>query len=157
MNGKAVKESSVVTAQYMTPQDVNRAGNVHGGVIMKLIDIAGGAVAVRHARVNAVTASIDHMDFHNPVLVGDLVTFKASLNLVGKSSMEVGVRVESENLFTGEVKHTASAYLTYVALDENGRPVSVPPLIPETQEEIRRNREALTRREIRLREKNTKK
>ena len=132
MEGKKVKDSSVVMVQVMAPQDVNSAGNVHGGVIMKLIDSAAGVVAVRHARTNAVTASVDRLDFHHPVFVGNLVTLKASLNLVGKTSMEVGVHVESENLFTGEIRHTASAYLTLVALDKDGRPAEVPPLIPET-------------------------
>lgn len=136
MEAKTVKESSVIMAQVMTSQDVNVGGNVHGGVIMKLIDTAAGVVAVRHARTNAVTASIDRMDFHHPLFVGDFVTLKASLNLVGRTSMEVGVRVESENLITGEVRHTASAYLTYVALGKHGRPVALPPLILETDNEI---------------------
>ena len=153
MKAKRVRDSSVVMTQLMTPQDVNRAGNVHGGVIMKLIDSAGGAVAVRHVRENTVTASVDRLDFHNPVFVGDLVTFKASLNYVGRTSMEVGVRVESENLRTGEVQHTASAYLTYVALGKDGKPIPVPPLLPETDDEMRRNREAQERRMNRLREK----
>jgi len=113
-------------------------------------------VAIRHARNNAVTASIDSLVFHYPVFIGDLLTLKASLNMVARSSMEIGVRVEAENLFTGEVRHTASAYLTFVALDRNGRPTTVPPLIPETDEEKRRNREALQRREIRLAAKNQK-
>jgi len=152
MDGKRVSESSAVLVQVMTPQDVNMAGNVHGGVIMKLIDMAGGAVAIRHARANVVTASIDRLDFHNPVFVGDIVTLKADLNLAGRTSVEVGVQVDSENQMTGEVRHTASAYLTYVALDKDGKPVVVPPLIIETDEEMRRNREAQVRREIRLRE-----
>lgn len=152
MQGKKVRESSVAMAQVMTPQDVNVAGNVFGGVIMKLIDTAAGVVAVRHARANTVTASIDRLDFHHPVFVGDFVTVKASLNLVGRTSMEAGVRVESENLISGEVRHTASAYLIYVALDKDGKPMVVPPLILETEEEVRRNREAQARREIRLRE-----
>ncbi|MFC1913858.1 acyl-CoA thioesterase [Chloroflexota bacterium] len=156
MEAKRVRDSSVVMTQLMTPQDVNRAGNVHGGVIMKLIDSAGGAVAVRHARENTVTASVDRLDFHNPVFVGDLVTFKASLNYIGKTSMEVGVRVESENLMTGVVQHTASAYLTFVALGKDGKPISVPTLLPETDEEMRRNRGARARREYRLREKKDK-
>jgi len=155
MEGKRASESSVTMAQLMTPQDVNKAGNVHGGVIMKLIDTTAGVVASRHTRTNVVTASIDRSDFHHPVYVGDLVTFKASLNLVGKTSMEIGVRVESENLMTGDVRHTASAYLTYVALDKDGKPVAVPPLILETDEEVRRNREAQERREFRLRERHT--
>ncbi len=157
VEGKTVKESSVVMAQVMTLQDVNVAGNVHGGVIMKLIDTAAGAAAVRHARANVVTASIDRLDFHHPVFVGDLITAKASLNLVGRTSMEVGVHVQSENLRTGEIRHTASAHLTFVALDEDGRPMVLLPLILETEEEMRRNHEAQTRREIRLREKKDEK
>ena len=152
MDGKRVRDSSIIMAQVMTSQDVNNAGNVHGGVIMKLMDSAAGAVGVRHARVNIVTASVDRLDFHNPVYVGDLVTLKASLNLVGKSSMEVGVYVQSENLITGEIGHTASAYFTMVALDNNRKPTVVPPLILETEEEIRRNSEAQARRDVRLRE-----
>lgn len=153
MTGKNVGSTRVVMAQQMNPQDANPAGNVHGGVIMKLIDTAAGAVAARHARTNVVTASIDRLDFHNPVYVGDLLTLKASLNLAGRSSLEVGVRVESENLFTGEIRHTASAYLTFVALDETGKPVAVPPLVLEKEEEVRRNREALARRAARFHEK----
>jgi len=153
MSGKTVGSTRVVVAQQMNPQDANPAGNVHGGVIMKLIDTAAGAVAARHARMNVVTASIDRLDFHNPVYVGDLLTLKASLNLAGRSSMEVGVRVESENLFTGEIRHTASAYLTFVALDGMGKPVDVPPLILKEEAEIRRNREAQARRAARFHEK----
>ena len=151
--GKRVGESSVIIAQVMIPQDANPAGNVHGGVIMKLIDTAAAVVASRHARGNTVTASIDRLDFHHAVYVGDLLFFKGSLNMVGRTSMEVGVRVEAENIFTGEIRHTASAYLTFVALDKEGRPHEVPPLIIETEDEIRRNREAKTRREARLAEK----
>jgi uncharacterized protein (TIGR00369 family) len=136
----------------MIPQDANPSGNVHGGVIMKLIDTAAAVVASRHARSNTVTASIDRIDFHHPVFVGDLLFFRAGLNFVGRTSMEVGVRVESENFITGEVKHTASAYLTYVSLDKDGLPQVVPPLIIDTEEEMRRNREAKTRREMRLAE-----
>jgi acyl-CoA hydrolase len=124
---------------------------------MKLIDTAAGAVAVRHARSNAVTASIDRLDFHNPIFIGDFVTIRASLNLVGRTSMEVGVRVESENLITGERRHTASAYLTFVALDKDGRPTPLPQLILETDDEKRRNREAKARRETRLAEKTKEK
>jgi len=152
VEGKRVKDSSVTIAQVMIPQDANPAGNVHGGVIMKLIDTAAAVVASRHARSNTVTASIDRLDFHHPVFVGDLLFFKAGLNMVGRTSMEVGVRVESENLITGEVRHTASAYLTFVALDKEGRPQSVPQLSLETEEEMRRNREARTRRAMRLAE-----
>lgn len=152
MKGKRVQDSSVVMAQVMLPQDANPAGNIHGGVIMKLIDTAAAVVASRHARCNTVTASIDRLDFHHPVYVGDVVFFKAGINLVGKTSLEVGVRVEAENAITGEVRHTASAYLTFVALDKEGRPAAVPPLIIETEDERRRNREAETRRASRLAE-----
>ena len=124
----------------MNPQDANPAGNVHGGVIMKLIDTAAGAAAMKHSRSNCVTASVDRLDFHNPVFIGDLVTLRAGLNYTGKSSMEVGVRVESQNLLTGEIRHTVSAYMTFVALDKNGKPIAMPPLILETPEEQRRNR-----------------
>ena len=153
MEGKRVQDSSVVMAQMMIPQDANPAGNVHGGVVVKLIDEAAGVVASRHARSNVVTASIDRMEFHTPVFVGDLLIVTAGLNLVGRTSMEIGVRVEAENLITGEVRHAATAYLTYVALDTQGRPRTVPPLILETEEEKRRNQEAARRRETRLAEK----
>jgi uncharacterized protein (TIGR00369 family) len=152
MKGKTVRETTVVMAQVMQPHNANPAGNVHGGVIMKLIDTAAGAAAARHARSNVVTASIDRLDFHHPVFVGDLLTLRASLNLVGRSSMEIGVRVESENLVSGEIRNTASAYLTFVALNSRGRPVEIPPLVSETESEARRNKEARSRRETRLRE-----
>lgn len=139
-------------AQEMTPQDVNKAGNVHGGVIMRLVDVAAGVVATRHARSNVVTASIDRLDFLHPVYVGDVVTIKASLNMAGNTSMEIGVRVETEDPLSGEIRHVASAYLTFVALDKQGKPKQIPPLIPETDEEKRRNNEAMARREARLRE-----
>jgi uncharacterized protein (TIGR00369 family) len=157
MQGKRIKESSILLAQVMNPQDANPAGNVHGGVIMKLIDTAAGSAAMKHSRSNCVTASIDRLDFHNPVFIGDLVTLRAGLNFTGKSSMEVGVRVESQNLLTGEIRHTVSAYMTFVALDKNGKPIAIPPLILETPEEQRRNREAQARREARLREKTKEK
>lgn len=153
MEGKRVRDSSVTMAQMMIPQDANPAGNVHGGVVVKILDEAAGVVAARHARSNVVTASIDRMDFHNPVFVGDVLFCKASLNLVGRTSMEIGVRVEAENVISGQVRHAASAYLTYVALDSQGRPREVAPLILETDDERRRNREARDRREVRLAEK----
>jgi acyl-CoA hydrolase len=111
--------------------------------------VSGGTVAARHARNNVVTASIDRMNFHKPVYIGNLITLKASLNMVGTTSMEVGVRVEAEDLLTGEVWHTASAYLTYVALDSNSNPIRIPPLIVENNEQTRRYQEANERRELR--------
>jgi uncharacterized protein (TIGR00369 family) len=152
MEAKKVKDSSVAIAQVMVPQDVNPSGNVHGGVIMRLIDTTAGVVASRHARSNVVTVSIDRLDFHHPVFVGDLLVLKGSLNMVGRTSMEIGVRVEAENLMTGQVRHTASAYLTFVALDKEGKPREVPPLILETEDEVRRNREAKVRRAQRVTE-----
>ena len=146
MEEKRVSETAVEMAQLMSPQDANPAGNVHGGVIMKLIDDAAGAVAYRHARCNVVTVSVDRLSFHHPIFVGDLVICKASMNLVGRTSMEVGVRVEAENLITGEVHHTASAYLTYVALDEDLKPKEIAPLILETEEQEQRSRKALERK-----------
>ncbi len=156
MDGKRVRDSSVIMAQMMNPQDANPAGNVHGGVLVRIIDEAAAVVAARHSRSNVVTASIDRMDFHTPVLVGDVLFFKAALNHVGRTSMEIGVRVEAENLIAGTVRHAASAYLTYVALDAAGRPKEVPPLLLETDEDRRRNTEAKLRRDIRLAEKRRK-
>ena len=152
MQGKTVKESAVVTSIVMMPEDANPSGNVHGGVIMKNVDTTAGVVAFRHTRRNSVTASIDRLIFHYPVFVGDLLTLRASLNMAGRTSMEIGVRIEAENLLSGEVRHTASAYLTFVALDKSGRPTEIPPLVLETDEEKRRNQQALARRETRLAE-----
>jgi uncharacterized protein (TIGR00369 family) len=150
MEGKKISETRVIMGQVMNPESSNPAGNVHGGDIMKLIDTAGGVAATRHARAHVVTASIDRIDFHYPVYVGDLLVLKASANFVGKTSMEVGVRVEAENTITGKVRHTGSAYLTYVALDDNKRPIQLPPLILETDEDRHRNGEAAQRRQMRL-------
>jgi acyl-CoA hydrolase len=125
------------------------AGNVHGGTIMKLIDTAAGIVARRHCRTNVVTASMDRLDFHEPVFIGELVLLRASINHTGKTSMEVGVRVEAENLLTGEVRHTNSAYLTMVALDEDRKPTPVPKIVPETEHEKRRFGEGQKRAERR--------
>jgi acyl-CoA hydrolase len=137
----------------MVPQDANSVGNVHGGVIMKHMDNAAGVAAIRHARCNVVTASIDRLDFHHPVYIGNLLILKASINMVGTTSMELGVRAEAEDLYTGKIRHVASAYLTFVALDEKGQPKKVPPLTLEDFEEKRRNREAIKRKKLRLAEK----
>ena len=142
----------MVLSQNMGIEDANLAGFVHGGVIMKLVDNAAGLAAIRHSRGPVVTAAIDQMSFIEPVQLGSLVTVKASLNYVGTSSMEVGVRVETENLLTGVRLHTNSCYLTFVAVDASGKPVPVPPLKPETPDEIRRHEAAKSRRERRLHE-----
>lgn len=157
MTGKTVSESTVRIVQQMIQTDANLAGNVHGGVIMRLIDNTAGIVATRHSSCNAVTASIDRLDFHNPVYVGDLLILTASINYAGTASMEIGVRVEAENFVTGESRHTASAYLTFVALDPDGKPRRVPPLVLEADEEKRRNREAIERRKIRVAERHREK
>jgi acyl-CoA hydrolase len=130
----------------MMPDDANPWGYVHGGVIMKMVDEAAGSAAIRHARCRVSTAAIDYMSFLHPVHIGDLVTIKASVNHVGRSSMEVGARVESENMLTGERHHTSSAYVVMVALDEEGRPVDVPPIVAETSEQKRRMEAARIRR-----------
>jgi acyl-CoA hydrolase len=139
-------------AQMMTPLDANVAGNVHGGNIMKLADSASGVVAIRHSGRNCVTATVDRFEFFAPVFVGNLVTLYASLNYVGRTSMEVGVRVEAEDLRTGKKTHTNTSYFVMVAIDENGRPVEVPPLILETDEDRRRNEDARRRVEARKRQ-----
>jgi len=157
MEGKRVEESSVVLCHVMLPQDANPAGLVHGGAIMKQIDNAAGVAATKHTRTVCVTASIDRLDFYHPVQVGNLVTFKASLNQVGRTSMEVGVRIETEDLLTGKKNHTASAYLTFVAFGPDFKPVEIPPLILDNDVERRRNREAENRRKIRLAEKKNEK
>jgi acyl-CoA hydrolase len=147
---KRVKDSMITIVYQMTHQDANLAGNVHGGVILKNIDNTAGIVAGRHANTNVVTASIDRVDFYSPVFVGDLLRLMSSINYAGKTSVEVGVRVEAENFMTGQVRHTASAYLTLVALDSDGKPTQVPPIIQETEDEKRRNTEAKIRKDSRL-------
>lgn len=144
-NVKPASASRLVLAQVMTPLDANVYGNVHGGNIMRLADTAAAVVAIRHSERNCVTASVDRFDFHAPVYVGNLVTLSASLNRVGRTSMEVGVRVEAEDLRTGRTTHTNSCYFTMVALDEEGRPVAVPGLLLETDEDRRRCAEATRR------------
>jgi acyl-CoA hydrolase len=132
--------------------EANVAGNVHGGVILHMCDEVAGIAAVRHSGRRVVTAGMDRMTFRHPVLVGELVTVKATVNAAWRSSMEVGVRVESENVRTGEVTHTSAAYITMVALGDDGRPTEVPPVQPETADELRRAREAQLRRDNRLAE-----
>ncbi len=152
MRGRKVSESSETLLHLMMPTDANPLGNVFGGTILRLMDEAAGIVAARHARSNTVTASVDRMDFWAPVYVGNLLILKAAINYVGRTSMEVGVRIEAEDLMTGKRTHTGSCYLTYVALDEDRRPAPVPPIIPETRAEKQRFREAQERRKMRMRD-----
>jgi len=142
---KPVSESRVQMAQVMFPPDANQAGNVHGGTIMKLIDTAAGIVAMRHCRTNVVTASMDRLDFYEPVFIGELVGILASVNYVGNTSMEIGIRVDAEDLMTGHLRHTNSAYLTMVSIDANQRPMKVPRLILVTKEDKRRFEEGRLR------------
>lgn len=148
--GKRIGESQVTISQVMLPSDANVTGNVHGGVIMKLVDDAAAIVAVRHSRNNVVTVAVDSMTFVSPIYVGNLVTFTAALSYVGRTSMEVEVLVEAEDPLTGEKTHTNTAYVVYVALDEDGRPTEVPPLIAETAEEEERIAKGQRRQETRL-------
>ena len=136
----------------MLPPDANNLGHVFGGVIMALVDTTAAVAAIRHARSTCVTVSIDRVDFREPVHLGDLVVLKASVNYVGRTSMEVGVRVEAEDLITGVRRYTNSCYLTFVAVDARGRPQQVPALVPETDAEKRRYAAAQERRRRRLEE-----
>jgi acyl-CoA hydrolase len=136
----------------MGPTDANVAGNVHGGVIMHLCDEVAGIAAVRHSGLRVVTAAMDRMTFLHPVFVGNLLTVRATVNAAWRTSMEVGVRVEAEDVRSGEITHTSTAYLTLVALDDAGHPAPVPPIAPETPDEERRAREAQLRRDNRLAE-----
>lgn len=149
---RTVRETQHETSQMMLPQHSNNLGLVFGGVILAMMDMASAVSAIRHARSICVTASVDRVDFREPVHLGDLVIMKCSVNYVGRTSMEVGVRVESEDLETGNRRHTNSCYLTFVAIDRNGRPIEVPRLIPESEDEIRRYEAAKERRRRRLEE-----
>jgi acyl-CoA hydrolase len=156
--GKPVRESRTELVEIAFPNDANTVGTVLGGRVLHWIDIAAAIAAHRHARKTVVTASIDEMDFHHPIHIGEVILLFASVNFVAHSSMEVGVKVLAEDPNTGERRHTSSAYLTFVAL-EGGRPVEIPPVIPETAEESRRYREAgerRARRVGRLREKRSR-
>lgn len=148
--GKHSSETMVTLTQLMGPADANALGNVHGGLIMKLCDEAGGMAASKHARRHAVTVTVDSMSFHSAVHIGDLLTVTASVTWAGRTSMETRVVVVAEDVITGRTTHTNTAYFVYVALDEKGQPTQVPPLICETEEEISRFQRAAARREERL-------
>jgi uncharacterized protein (TIGR00369 family) len=145
-------ETSLVLTHLMQPAEANFMGNIHGGIMMKLIDEAAGACAYRFCRTKVVTAAIDRIDFHHPVLVGNLVRLHANVNFAGKTSVEVGVRVEAEDLTTGMVAHTNSAYLVFVALSDSGKPIPVPRLVPQTDQQKAWYAEAQERRRKRLAE-----
>lgn len=148
--GKPVRESVSEYAELALPTDANGLGNVLGGKVMHLVDLAGAMAAIRHARRPVVTASVDHMNFLHPIRIGQLIVLHSQVNRAFHTSMEVGVKVMVEDLMTGRKLHTCSAYLTFVALDTSGQPSPIPALIPETEEEKRRYSEAAQRREYRL-------
>jgi acyl-CoA hydrolase len=152
MQGRHPRESEVVISELMMPQHANVMGNVFGGVLLGLVDKVAAVAAVRHARRPCVTVSVDRVDFREPIRVGELVTAFGRVNFAGRTSMEVGVKVIAENVLTGDRRHTNSCYLTYVALDDDGRPTAVPPVIPETEDEKRRYVRAQHRRTNRVME-----
>lgn len=153
--GKPVSASRVTLAQLMGPQDANLQGNVHGGNIMKLMDEAGGSAAIRHAQRPVVTVAVDQVLFREPVHLGDLVTLVAELTYIGRSSMEVRLEVTAQNLLSGKVSHTNTAYFVYVALDDHGRPTPVPALRMETPDEQRRWQAGQRRQALRLAQRNS--
>jgi acyl-CoA hydrolase len=150
MEGKPVRESASEYLELALPNDANGLGNVLGGKVMHLVDLAAAMAGMRHARQPIVTASVDSLHFLHPVHIGELIILRSSVNRVFRSSMEIGVKVMTEQLLTGERLHTCSAYLTFVAVDREGRAIAVAPVIPETEDELRRYRQAGDRREYRL-------
>jgi acyl-CoA hydrolase len=145
-------DTASILTRWMGVNDANTAGNVHGGVVMRLCDEAAAIAAIRHSCGRVVTAGMDRMTFASPIYVGQLVTCHATVNAAWRTSMEVGVRMMSEDVRAGTVQHTTTAYLTMVSIDDDGKPTEVPPLVPETEEELRRQREAQLRRDNRLAE-----
>lgn len=149
---RPVSASQHESSDILAPADANILGTAFGGTILSMVDKVAAVAAFRHARSACVTASIDRVDFRAPIHVGDLVVCRASVNFAGRTSMEVGVRVEAEELTTGRRRHTNSCYLTFVAVDRTGRPVPVPPIVPETPDQLRRHAAAQERRRRRLEE-----
>jgi len=149
---KSIRASRISIAQLMHPEHANNLGNVHGGWIMKLVDEAGALACMRHAQRRVVTVAIDSMVFRQPIRIGDLIILNAELTYTGRTSMEVEVQVQAENPITGERTHTNTAYLVYVALDDDGNPVPVPPLKAETEEEKQKIKQANERQQRRLKQ-----
>ncbi len=150
MHFNTKQQKSIIMAEMMTPNMANFSGNIHGGQLMYLLDKVAYACAVRYASIDMVTLSVDHIFFKEPIYVNDLVTFKASVNHVGNTSLEVGIRVEAENLETKQCRHTNTCYFTMVAVDKSGKPIQIPAFAPETEIEKRRHQEAQKRREYRI-------
>jgi len=150
MDSIPVNRSHVFMTELVLPNDTNQLGNLLGGRLMHWIDIAAAIAAQRHCGRVCVTASVDELDFHTPIKLGEIVTLQASLNRAFRSSMEVGVLVTAQGLGSAQERRANNAYLTFVAIDDHGHPVQVPPVIPETEDEKRRYEEALVRRDLRL-------
>jgi len=149
---RTIRESQHETSALMMPQDENVRGHVFGGALLAMLDKTAAVCAMRHARMPCVTASVDRMDFRLPIMIGELVVMKASVNWVGRTSMEIGVKVFAENILTGNRRHTNTCYTTFVAIDEAGGPVEVPRLVCETDEDQRRNTDGAERHRRRLEE-----
>lgn len=149
-NSRLVTDSAFTLSQFMLPEHSNSQGRVHGGVVLKLCDECGGIVAARHSRRPVVTVTVDSVTFHRPIELGSLLLIHGHLTYVGRTSLEVELRVESENLLTGEIAHTNSAYFVYVALDEQRRPTPIPPLELQTDDERRRFEQGKARQAARL-------
>jgi acyl-CoA hydrolase len=147
---RTVRQSRSEYSEFCLPNDANALGNMLGGHVMHLVDLCGAIAGMRHARSAVVTASIDQMTFLHPIHIGELVMLKSQVNRVFRTSMEVGVKVLVENLYTGQIRHTSSAYLTFVAVDAAGNHVVLPPICPDTEEDHRRYEEAAARRAHRL-------
>ena len=152
MKSKSIKNSHVIMHELVLPNDTNVLGNVHGGRVMCLMDICAAMSAYKHARQPVVTASVDRLDFLAPAKKGDILILKSSVNYAHKTSMEIGVRIDAESPFTGEVRHTATAYLTFVAIDDKNKPTKIPKIIPETEDEKRRYQRAKNRHMLRRKE-----
>jgi len=150
MKPRSPAASESLVSELMMPHQVNNHGHVFGGVILSMVDRAAGVASMRHSGRPCVTVSFDRVDFKEPIFTGEVVTCRARVNFVGRTSMEIGVRVEAENLFTRQTRHTNSCYLTFVAIDADHRPVPVPPLELETEEDERRFREGGKRRAARM-------
>ena len=150
MINKTVKESQVIMHELVLPNDTNVLGNVHGGRVMCLMDICAAMSAYKHARKAVVTASVDRLDFLAPAKKGDILILKSSVNYSHKTSMEIGVRIDAESPLTGIVSHTATAYLTFVAIDDNNKPVKIPTILPETDKEKYRFQEGKKRHSQRV-------
>jgi acyl-CoA hydrolase len=148
--GKAPRESRVEMTEIVLPGDTNALGTIFGGKVMQWIDIAASVAGMRHSGGNVVTASIDGLTFLSPIHLGEIVRLQAQVNFVGKTSMEIGVRVDAENARTGACRYTTKAYLTFVAIDADGKPRPIPPLLAENEEDARRAADAQARRQLRL-------